>query len=129
MATLDALRQRLRGRYQTGYARAGAALEQRIVTDSPVDTGNMQQNSRVFPRGPLALEVVIAAEYASYVRGGTRPHVIAARPPRSALRFEIDGQVFYRRQVNHPGTQPNDWYDRALADFPAMVEAELRSLP
>lgn len=129
MATLDGLRQRLRGRYQTGYARAGAELEQRLQTDSPVDTGNMQQNTRVFPRGPLALEVVIAAEYASFVRDGTRPHVIAARPPRSALRFEIDGQVFYRRSVNHPGTDPNDWYDVALADFPNMVERQLAVLP
>lgn len=129
MATLDPLRQRLIGRWQTGWARAGSRLETELRATSPVDTGTMQSETRVFPRGPYVVEAVVATPYASFVRDGTRAHVIEARPPRKALRWESGGEVFYRRRVNHPGTQPNDWYVDATGRMAEFAEEEFGKLP
>lgn len=42
-------------------------------------------------------------KYTGYEHDGTAPHVIRARR-KKALRFMINGQVVFRKQVNHPGT-------------------------
>ena len=47
------------------------------------------------------------------LESGTRPHLIYGKP---MLRFEINGAVFYRRMVRHPGT----------AERPFMREARER---
>lgn len=129
MADLTDIKQRLIGRWQTGYARAGQRLEDELRATSPVDTGRMQSQTRVFPRGPLTLEVVVGTPYASFVRDGTSPHMIEPIPPRRALRWESDGRVFFRRRVNHPGSQPNAWYRSAVARMAEFVEAEFERLP
>jgi hypothetical protein len=54
--------------------------------------------------------------YAQIVTSGSRPHIIQARTAK-ALRFVIGGQVVYARRVNHPGTRPNPWLVRHLAEF------------
>lgn len=51
---------------------------------------------------------------ALYVTGGTRPHRIQPRRPGGVLRFTVGGKVVYARFVNHPGTKPNDFMQRAL---------------
>jgi hypothetical protein len=48
--------------------------------------------------------------YAHMVLGGTKPHVIKARP-RGVLRFA--GVVY--RSVQHPGSRPNPFVERAIA--------------
>jgi hypothetical protein len=45
------------------------------------------------------------------VLGGTKPHVIKARP-RGVLRF-LGGIVV--RKVQHPGSRPNPFVERAIA--------------
>lgn len=54
--------------------------------------------------------------YAGFVRWGTRPHVIRARRA-PALRFYWDkvGRVVFFKSVNHPGTKPNPFMERALS--------------
>ncbi len=67
------------------------------------------------------LEVKITAEgvdpkILGYIIHGTRPHPISAHLPPWALRFywkRVRHMVFFRR-VNHPGTQPNPFPERAL---------------
>jgi hypothetical protein len=128
MATLDALRQRSIGRWQTGFARAGSELERTLRTTSPVDTGEMQSQTRVLPAGPYRLNVAIETPYASYVRDGTAPHEIVARNA-SALRFEVSGSVLFRKRVQHPGTRPDPWYKDAIEGFPQTVSDEIGKLP
>lgn len=41
--------------------------------------------------------------YAGYEHDGTAPHIIRARR-KKALRFMLNGQVVFRKQVQHPGT-------------------------
>ena len=54
-------------------------------------------------------------DYARYVNDGTSPHVIRPKT-KQALRFKVGGRVVYARVVNHPGTRPNPFLDRALRD-------------
>lgn len=42
-------------------------------------------------------------KYTGYEHDGTKPHIIRARR-KKALRFMINGQVVFRKQVKHPGT-------------------------
>lgn len=54
--------------------------------------------------------------YAQIVSSGSRPHIIQARTAK-ALRFVVAGQVVYTRRVQHPGTRPNPYLTRHLAEF------------
>jgi hypothetical protein len=50
-----------------------------------------------------------------FVLDGTRPHRIPKRPrPGKYLRFEIGGEVLFRKSVWHPGTRANNFLARAL---------------
>lgn len=54
---------------------------------------------------------------------GTAPHPI--EPVRaSALRFEVaDGTIVFAKHVDHPGTQPNDFVQRAVdAALPEITD-------
>jgi hypothetical protein len=78
--------------------------------------------------GPKGLSGVIWCDHPAvfYVLNGTRPHVITPRREfssrrgkngrrrRAVLRFEVGGEVLYRRRVFHPGTRANPFLQRAL---------------
>lgn len=51
--------------------------------------------------------------YTGYEHDGTAPHIIRARR-RKYLRFMIDGQVVFRKQVRHPGTTGTLFLEMAL---------------
>jgi hypothetical protein len=65
--------------------------------------------------GPRGLQGVITCDHHAvhYVLQGTRPHLIRARRARF-LRFEVGGQVMFRKVVHHPGTRANPFLQRAL---------------
>lgn len=128
MPDMTAAKQALIGRAQTGWARTGARVETELASTGPEDTGNMNRNTRVFPRGPLAFEVVIAADYASFVRDGTRPHEIVPVTAQ-ALRWTDEGGTHFAKRVQHPGTQPNDWYEQATGKRIEFFADELGRLP
>jgi hypothetical protein len=98
---------------------------------APVDTGRLRASIRVERRSTFGLRqrwtVGSDVAYAPLVNDGTKPHVI--RPKRAhtlrrssrgivkpALRFKLNGKIVYFAKVNHPGTKPNPFLDRALAD-------------
>lgn len=137
MANLN-LDERIRGRSRIAVARAGGRLESTLQATSPVDKGTMRNQTRVFPRGPLTLEIVVATDYASYVRDGTQPHFIFPtnkqylafywdRAPANMGRLP-DGRVL-ARAVRHPGTDPDPWYETAISRMPEFIDAELASIP
>lgn len=49
-----------------------------------------------------------------YVINGTPPHPIRPRPPKRALRFTVGGRIVFAAAVSHPGTQANDFLNKAL---------------
>ncbi len=70
-------------------------------------------------------EGVLSAEtpYASFVDGGTRPHVIEGRP---YLAFPGNGgETVMVRRVNHPGTQPDGFMGRAYLKAERVIEREV----
>jgi hypothetical protein len=87
---------------------------------TPVRTGTLlatlRRETGTGPLGPYR-DVVAGREgitpYVGYLAFGTEPHII--RPSRRrALRFVTGGRTIFARQVNHPGTRPNTWLQRAL---------------
>ena len=50
--------------------------------------------------------------YMSFVANGTPPHIIPASGD-GMLRFEMNGEVFFRRSVNHKGTTPRPFMQHA----------------
>lgn len=96
-------RLRERTRQVAGIAAAGAPGSMGSYVDWRVEEG---------PRG---LQGVVTCDHPAvfYVLDGTRPHIIRARRAKY-LRFEVGGQVMFRKMVRHPGTDPNDFMGRAL---------------
>lgn len=80
-------------------------------------TGNLRRSvfSRMVDDRNGLVGVGAEAPYAIFVNDGTRPHIIEARNAK-ALRFEMGGNVLYRRMVNHPGTKPTLFMETALKD-------------
>ena len=70
----------------------------------------------VFERGAYGPRGYVEAKGASYwLENGTRPHEIVARR-KQALHFFVNGQEFFRKRVQHPGT----------AEKPFMAQARER---
>jgi len=63
--------------------------------------------------GSVLIEFGSPAPYASFVVSGTRPHTIVPRNARVLHFRTARGDVFAAR-VNHPGTRPNDFAQRAV---------------
>jgi hypothetical protein len=64
--------------------------------------------------------------YTPYVLHGTRAHPIAARAARSLHWVGPQGDVF-RRRVNHPGTKPNPFPERAVLPLEALLRERFRA--
>lgn len=69
-------------------------------------------------------KVVADAKYAFWVNNGTARHEISGRRG-GKLRFMVNGQLMYRRTVNHPGTAPRPFMDVAQLDGLAVMEFSL----
>ena len=88
--------------------------------------GNLRQSvsSRLEPSaGQMWVVIYGTVPYLPYVLGGTRPHVIAARNAK-ALRWIPNrghGPVMFAKSVNHPGTKPNDFPERAIAPVQTQI--------
>jgi hypothetical protein len=76
--------------------------------------GSMKEHIRAIPSAGLGL-VISDHPATTFVIYKTRPHVIKAKKKGGKLRFKINGEVFYRREVHHPGNQhPNNFLLKAL---------------
>lgn len=52
-----------------------------------------------------------SANHASYVDEGTSAHVIRPRN-KTRLRFDVNGQTVFAREVQHPGTKADGFFER-----------------
>lgn len=76
-----------------------------------------------FPHDRLVFTVRATAPHAIFTIVPTRPHAIRPRRAGGVLVFywpEAGGTVFFRH-VQHPGTTPSGWWERALAQFHDVV--------
>lgn len=86
---------------------------------TPVDTGNLRATGRVIPAAVRGLTVVggviYDAKYAAAVHEGRRALTIRAKG-NGRLRFVVDGQVVYARQVHQPARAGRPWLATALRE-------------
>lgn len=79
----------------------------------------------------VVVRISSSAPYAQFVIEGTQPHVILPTTGQF-LAFNVGGSWFFSRLVNHPGTKPNPFVERAVeATLPALrarLEAQGKSL-
>lgn len=113
---------------RTFITNRGSEISRRMVQiaqeEAPVRTGRLRANIKPMPfkmTGPYKGEGGVGVRkqdvpYAGFVMYGTRPHVIRCRRPAYALHFywdKVGSWVFFDR-VNHPGTKPNRFLERAM---------------
>lgn len=94
-----------------------------IIRGVPKRTGRLASTIRKNPGrtavGPH-VDVITGrtgmTDYLGYILRGTPPHLIRAiqNRPNATLRFMAGGQVAFAKVVHHPGTQPNNFIERAL---------------
>ena len=67
------------------------------------------------------------APHAVFVHWGTKPHVIKPKN-RKVLRWPSGGEFVFARAVNHPGSKPDKWIERAAAQVPRIFNDHIQSL-
>lgn len=127
---LDDLRLQLTRKVTTAARILSDDWERELKDNSPVDSGEMREATKtdVSARfGGITVTATVDTDYAEMVSGGTRPHVITPRTAR-ALRFVASsGEVVYAQRVNHPGAQPEGWWNDATRRLPDMVQRAWRA--
>ncbi len=86
---------------------------------APHKTGRLARSIHYAVTGPsnaLRIHFFARVPYDKFVRLGTRPHPIFARNAK-ALRFVTGGRVVFAKSVQHPGTEPNPYPERARRPF------------
>lgn len=97
--------------YTYGVSKAIAATAQGLA---PRDTGALAASITVKRVGPSSWTVVANSPYAMAVHQGTRPHEIRPKNGR-VLKFPSrGGRIVYAPKVNHPGTKPNPFLEKAM---------------
>lgn len=107
---MDVARQKVR--------RVTRRTDNRSAAYCPVDTGNLRASRRSSVREAGALvigEVAYTARYAAAVHNGRRALVIRAKG-NGRLRFVVDGQVVYAREVRQPARAGRPFLARALRE-------------
>lgn len=92
---------------------AGVAATARVLC--PSRTGELRESIQVGDASGdedgAVCEVVATAPHARPVEEGAKPHIIRAHG--KALRFEVGGDVIFRKSVMHPGMQGRFYMRRA----------------
>lgn len=82
-------------------------------------TGTTRANIREEMTAPLKGKVTSAGKVAVFLNEGTNPHEIRGKRG-GVLRFQVQGETFFRKVVHHPGTKPRPYMDQA-AEFGEQV--------
>lgn len=126
MALLDEVRREIRQRAERMVRAANIQLQDELRRDSPKVTRKLEKGITVRVKtvgDVIASEAVANVPYAEPVILGARPHVIRARKPGGFLRFPDQGGVFiFRRSVNHPGNQPNPFWDKGIERWKLLLQ-------
>lgn len=85
----------------------------------PWRTGFLVQSFRA-DLTPFMLRWFPTASYAPFVELGTRPHTIV---PRNAKALYWPGADHPVRKVNHPGSKPNQFMERIIANAQGDIDA------
>lgn len=84
-----------------------------VMKEAPVDHGRLAGSFQLEQTGEVDWRISSNVEYALAVHEGTSARRIYPTNAR-ALRFEVGGQEIFAKWVDHPGTAPNPYADRAI---------------
>jgi bacteriophage HK97-gp10 putative tail-component len=110
---------RARGRMETAVRRAAPVSPGYPGAPRP---GRLRDSVEASVRrhgDEYVITIRATAEHAIFTIVPTRRHPISPRRARGLLVFywPVVGDTVYRRHVEHPGTTPSGWWERALARF------------
>jgi len=105
VAAIDVWSITARARVSTAVWDSAGRIQKGARANARRRSGNLAASIRRQKVGDYGAEVGTNVFYAKYVELGTKPHTIAARRAKF-LRFEVNGEVIFRRKVRHPGTKP-----------------------
>lgn len=80
------------------------------------DHGSIPEGIVVGPYADKTISVVSTNPHTILVHNGSRRHYIRPRRRGGWLRFTVNGQVVYAREVNHPGYRGDPFLTNALRD-------------
>lgn len=75
--------------------------------------------------GEIVLEYRAADPLTTFIIQGTAPHVIEASRASVLAFYNGGGELVFARSVNHPGTKPNDYPNRAWNAASSAIIAQL----
>jgi hypothetical protein len=114
-------------------AQAGPVALSLLRSHAPFRTGQLRQSiARRDEPSPGRYWVVLfsTVPQARFTVAGTRAHKITARNGKALRWTDRLGNASFARSVNHPGTRPDPWPERALsgrgAVFAGMFAAAAR---
>lgn len=114
------LNRTIRGASRSELETTARRVMNRAKVLAPVDTGRLRASIRIESRRTLTLRSVYTigsdVSYAAMVHDGTRSHKIRPKSAK-ALRFRVGGKVVFAQVVNHPGTKPRPFLDKALREI------------
>ena len=91
-------------------------------------TGNTRRSFKVVRTGGLALSLRSASKIAKFLEGGTRPHVIRAKPGGLLHFYWVRrGYWFSGKSVNHPGTKAKEYISKEgiIGSFELPLKGEV----
>jgi hypothetical protein len=98
-------------------------VENQGKVNAPVDTGTLRRSIHGQALSHVHGTVGTAVPYAVFVHEGTSAHVIHGRP-----WLYWPGAKHPVRKVNHPGTRPNPFLKRALAEKRSEIIAVFKMM-
>jgi hypothetical protein len=101
-------------------------------TEAPKKTGEYAAaiTTRTFVGNNTAgFEVLSPGPLGTFIQKGTKSHVIRAKnAPMLRFYWPKVGRVVYFKSVNHPGTKPNRFYNRALQRWAPEAKSDLSTI-
>lgn len=122
--TFDGVRDQLRKEARRRVDRASELMTAELKRNAPIDTGELRSKTGVRVTSEtgtlIKAEAIIDVDYAEVVVHGSRPHIIRARN-KQALAFQMGSKTIIVKSVNHPGTQPNLFFQRVVSRWASFL--------
>lgn len=114
VSKFDGFEHILARRLREGISKYSVMVHGQAIKEAPYDTGRLRSSiSSMMDVKAKGLRAIIQpnVKYAIFVHEGTKPHVIK---PRNKKALYWKGAEHPVKKVNHPGSRPNPFMERAL---------------
>ena len=98
--------------------------EGELAKEAPKDTGTLRRSFNVKDDGILSKSILTNTDYWMYVVYGTAPHTIRPKKGNKMLHWKNKNGEGYAKKVEHPGTAPNNFPQRAVNKIQSRGDIE-----